>query len=242
MGIQQVENHIIILLHVHGIAAVHHILKFILLCCLIQEKIMDPAGQRIVHHRIVFISPQPLTGIMPDFAQQIEIRLHALQLSPELLQETVGHLISHVEPDAVDVEFPDPSLTDLAEISDYFRIVGIQLRHPVRKGKGIESPVPGIPMPLKGIPVLYHEPVGIGGSALFLHHVRPWAKAPAAVVEDGIHHDADSMGMGFLYQPGKLLIGAKLRVDLRVIPCIVFVGGLRFHNRVQVNTRYPQVM
>ena len=49
MRIQQIKKHIIILLHIHGIATVYHIFEFLFFHCFIKEKIMDSAEQRIIH-------------------------------------------------------------------------------------------------------------------------------------------------------------------------------------------------
>ena len=42
VGIQQVEHHVIVLLHVHGVAAVYHVFKLRLVHALIQEKSWMP--------------------------------------------------------------------------------------------------------------------------------------------------------------------------------------------------------
>ena len=76
MGIQEIKKHIVILLHIHGIATVYHIFKFFFFHCFIKKEIMDSTQQRVVHDRIIFISLQPLACIMPDFPQKINIRLY----------------------------------------------------------------------------------------------------------------------------------------------------------------------
>ena len=161
VGIQKIEENIVVLLHIHSITAVHHVFKLFFPHCLIQEEIMDTAHQRIVHNRVVLIPGEPLAGVMPDFSQKIDVRLDLLQVFPHPLQEAVGHLIAYVKTDSVDVIFPDPSFTNLAEIIDHFFIIGIELGHPVRKGKGVKPAVPCVTLFPDLIPVLYHEPVRI---------------------------------------------------------------------------------
>ena len=87
-------------------------------------------------------------------------------------------------------------------------------------------------MLLNGIPILYHKPVGVSGLTPLLHHVLPWTEIYAAVIKNGIYHNTDPQCMCFLYQLGKFLIGSKVRIDFCVIPCVVFVSGFRFHDRV----------
>ena len=203
---------------------------------------MDAAQKRIVHHGIVFVAHQPLAGVMPDFPKQVQIGLKRSQPLAHLLQETVGDLISHVITDSVDVKFPDPVLADAAEIVDHLIVIGVQLGHPVREGEGIEPGVPGISSFFQIVPVLNHEPVGVSGFFLLFQHVQPGSEAAAAVVEHRVNHNADAVLMRLFHQSGKILIGSELGIDAGIVLRIIFVGGIRLHDGVQVNARNAQLL
>ena len=73
VGIQQIEEYIVILLHIHSIATIYHIFKLFFFHCLIKEKVMNPTKQWIIHYRIILISLKPLTCIMPYLTKQIYV-------------------------------------------------------------------------------------------------------------------------------------------------------------------------
>ena len=81
VGIQQVEKYIIILLHIHGIATIYHIFKFLFFHRFVKEKVMDSAEQWVIHNGIILISLQPLTCIVPDFSQQINVWFYRFKCS-----------------------------------------------------------------------------------------------------------------------------------------------------------------
>ena len=78
VGIQKVEQHIIILLHIHRITAVDHVFKLLLIHGAVEKIVMDPAHERIIHDRVILIPHQPLAGVMPDFPEKINVRLDCL--------------------------------------------------------------------------------------------------------------------------------------------------------------------
>ena len=68
VGIQQVKKNIVGLLHIHRIAVIHHILKVLFFHRPVDEKIVDSAHQRIIHHGIILVPHEPLAGIVPDLS------------------------------------------------------------------------------------------------------------------------------------------------------------------------------
>ena len=137
VGIQQIEQYIVGLLHVHRVAVVNHVLKVFLFHRRIDEEIMDAAHERIVHDGVVFVPHQPLACVMPDLSQKIDIRFNGLHMIPDPFQEPVGHFISHIKTDAVDIIVPDPAFANVLEIADHGFAVRIEFRHLVRKSEGV---------------------------------------------------------------------------------------------------------
>ena len=178
---------------------------------------------------------------MPDLPQKVNILLALLQMLPHLLQETVGHLISHVKADAIDIKIPDPPLAHAAEVIDDLIVVGVDLWHPVRKGKGVEPSVPCVLMLIRQGPLVDHEPVRVGGILPVLQHILPGGEPAPAVVEHRVHHDPDPQGVGLLHHSGKGLPVPEMRIDPRVIRGVILVVGLRLHDRVKVDPGDPQV-
>ena len=150
-------------------------------------------------------------------------------------QEPVGYLVPHVKPYAVNIVICNPVPADPAEIVDHLFVIGIQLGHAVGKSEGIVSPVPGVRLFFRDGPGIHHKPVRISGSPALLQHVQPRREFPSTMVKNRIHHDADSLRMGFLHQPDKIFLFPETGIDLRVVRGIVFMVGFRFHDRVKIN-------
>ena len=242
MGIQKVEQHVVVLLHIHSITAIHHVFKLFFAHRPVEEKVMDPAHQRIIHDRIVLVPCEPLTGVMPDFSQEIDVRLDLLQMFSHPFQKAVRHLIPHVKAYAVDIILPDPALAHPAEILDHFRVIRVELRHPVCKGKRVEPAVPGVSLLSDLFPVLHHEPVRILRSSPLFLHIKPGAEFPAAVIEHCVQHDADPSFMCLRDKRLHRLIIPEGRIDLRIVHRVVFVVRLRLHDGIQIDSRDPQIL
>ena len=89
MGIKKIEQHIVVLLHIHSITAVDHVFKLFFVHRTVQKEVVDTAHKRIIHNRIILVARQPLTGIMPDFSKEIDIRFDLFEMNPHLLQKPV---------------------------------------------------------------------------------------------------------------------------------------------------------
>ena len=58
MGIEKIEQHIVVLLHIHSITAVDHVLKLFFVHRTVQKEVVDTAHKRIIHNRIILVARQ----------------------------------------------------------------------------------------------------------------------------------------------------------------------------------------
>ena len=125
MGIQQIEKHVVGLLHITRIAAVNRILKVLVGQAFVNPEILDALPQRIIHDRVKLVSPKPGHGVVPDFSQNVNILLYGFQPASQLLAEGMGNLVCHIQPDPVHVIVSDPVFADPDQVIPHFWIVGI---------------------------------------------------------------------------------------------------------------------
>ena len=152
------------------------------------------------------------------------------------------HFISHVKTDSIYIKFPDPFLTDLAEIFDHFFIIRIQFRHRICKCKGVKTPVSGVCSFSDLFPVFYHKPVRITGIFPMLQYIHPRREFSSTMVKYCIYHNTDSFFVRFPAKCFHCFFIAKSRINLCIICSIIFVIGLCFHDRIQINTGNPQLL
>ena len=88
------------------------------------------------------------------------------------------------------------------------------------------------------------EPILVGRVPLALLNIAEGPKAATDVVEDGIEHHADAMGVQRLAHGGKVGIPTQAAVDVAQAACIVAVA-IRLERRVDqhsANTEFLQVV
>ena len=159
MRIQKIEKHIIGLLHITCIASVNRILKILIGQTLINPEILNTLSQWIVHNGIKFIPAKPRKCIVPDFSEDINIRVNFLHSGMQFLTESMRYLICHIQTDSVNTIMFHPVCTDVYKIFSNFRVIGIDFRHSIIKGKCINLFfLCSLSIPVKR-PFIYHKPV-----------------------------------------------------------------------------------
>ena len=152
------------------------------------------------------------------------------------------HFVSYIETNSVDIKLPYPVLTDFTEILYHLFIVCIQLWHPVCKCKGIDPSVSGVSPFLNLFPVLYHKPVRITRLFSMLQDIYPRLKFSSTMIKHCIYHNADSFFMCFFAKRFHCIRIAKKRIYFCIIGRVIFVVGLCFHDRIQINTGNPKFL
>ena len=178
---------------------------------------------------------------MPDLAQEIHVRADSQYTPAHLPQKMVGNLVPDVKANAVHSILPDPTFAQSAEILNYFRMIGVQLRHLIGEGKGIIPAVAGIPSFLRERPAVDQKPLPVGRRRPFLEHVPPGREQGPAMVEHRVHHHADPGIVRLLHQRGKLLVGAEVRIHPLIAFRIVFVYRARREDRSQVQPVHAEI-
>ena len=223
MRIEQIKQHIIGLLHIACIAAVDCILKVFIRQALINPEILDTLSKRIIHYRIKLISAQPRKRVVPDFSENIDIRVDLLDPRMQFFAEPVGNFICHIQTDSIDSVIFHPVGTNIYKIFAYFRIVCIDLWHGIKKGKCIILfLLCRLPVFIKR-PFIDHKPVIIFRLRSLCKHILPRCEIISGMIEHTVKHYADAPLMRFLHKVFKGFLIAKTRINLRIIRGIIFV-------------------
>ena len=241
MGIHQVEQYLHRLAAVHSQAADQLKAQFLRRLGRVGKEFLHRLLQRVVHHSVVLVPLQPGGSVVPDFPQQVGVGPDRPYPASDLLQHPVGDLVAHVKAEGVHPVFLHPAFAQPPHPVDDFGVIGVELGHAGRKGKGIIPPVPSAARrPVQG-PAVDHKPVPPAGGRALFHHVQPGGKVGAAVVEHHIQHHPDAPPMSLCHQALQIRIGAQVRVHQSVIPGVVPVHRVRRKDRVQIDPVDAQV-
>ncbi len=115
-------------------------------------------------------------------------------------QEPVGHFISHIKADAVDIIIPDPALANVLKVVDDRLAVRIELSASCPQRQRSSTVRPSYLPPYSSLPVVDHEPVRVGESFPFFFTSSHGAKVCSTMVEHCVHHHPDSVFVRLFYQ------------------------------------------
>ena len=173
---------------------------------------------------------------MPDFSQNIHIRIDRFQAIAQFLAKTMRNLICHIQTNSVHTVFFYPVGTDIHEVFSNLGIIRIQFRHIVKEGKCIILfLLCAAPRFVKG-PLIDHKPVIVFALRAFFNDLLPLLKIISAVIEHAVKHDTDASFVCLVYEIDKGLLISKMRIDLRVICCVIFMRRRRFIDRSQIDS------
>mgnify|MGYP000220103459 CR=1 FL=1 len=122
----------------------------------------------------------------------------------------MGHLISHVEPDAVDVEFVDPEVDDIKEIVADLLVLEIQ----VDEFEAVSPCFVGESIVIAGVSAEPDSfvPSAVRGLFSFFLNVAEGKEFAAGVVEDTVYDDFDAEFRGsFFTYAAKSALSPKRR-------------------------------
>ena len=136
--------------------------------------------------------------------------------------------IGNVQAQAVDAKDLGPAAHGLEQVIDHSGILQVEL-HKLKMA--FPALVPKA-IAIAGIAVKANvEPVLVRRVPLALLHIAEGPKTAADVVEDGIEHHADAMGMQRVAYGGKVGVPTQATVDMAQAACIVAVA-IRFERWV----------
>ena len=75
-----------------------------------------------------------------------------------------------------------------------------------------------------------------------LQDIYPWLKFSSTMIKHCIYHNADSFFMCFFAKRFHCIRIAKKRIYFCIIGRVIFVVGLCFHDRIQINTGNPKFL
>ena len=197
-------------------------------------------GQAVVHHAVQLVARQPRARVVPGFAQDQRVRVGGLDSLAEGAQEIIADFIHHVQPPAVDAEFPYPPRAHAAEIIDHGGIAGVELGHVAGKAEGA---VIALFMAWK-IAVDQEKVIIRRGLAAALDVLKEGMML-GAVVEHAVQQHAHAARVRSLHQLTEGSLSAEPRVHIIIIHDAVFVvggGGVNGRKIQAVNAQVAQVI
>ena len=96
---------------------------------LLGKKQLAVLSEVIVHGGVEHIALKPVSGTLPDLADEQGLRVHFLDGPAESPPEAVVHLAGYVQPPSVDAEFRHPVAPHPAEVVLHLRIPGVEFGH-----------------------------------------------------------------------------------------------------------------
>ena len=167
-----------------------------------------------------------------------------LELAGKGVQTTHKVAVEHigdVQAQAVDAKDLGPTAHRLEQVIDHGGILQIEL-HKLKMA--LPALVPKA-VAIAGIAVKANvEPVLVGRVPLALLHIAEGPKAATDVVEDGIEHHADAMGVQRLAHGGKVGVPTQATIYMAQTACVVTVA-IRLERRVDehsANSEFLQVI
>ena len=220
MAVEQVEHHVVDLTGIPHIQRAHPLGELLRIERLFCKKVEQRLGHGIIHDPVVLVSAKIGTRIMPIFPDDDDIPIVCLDRLAEIMPKIVGDLVGHIQPPAVDAVFSDPIQRHIDEVRLGLCVGKIELRHISAGGKTFV-------VALFRVHFLStdDEPIEIRRVLPVAEHVLKIREAFAAMVEHGIHHDADPQRVRLFDEPAQFFLRAELRIYLIIVVNIVLVVG-----------------
>ena len=178
---------------------------------------------------------------MERLADQHKVGLELTGKDVQAAHKVAVEHIGNVQAQAVDAKDLGPAAHGLEQVIDHSGILQVEL-HKLKMA--FPALVPKA-IAIAGIAVKANvEPVLVRRVPLALLHIAEGPKTAADVVEDGIEHHADAMGMQRVAYGGKVGVPTQATVDMAQAACIVAVA-IRFERWIDehsANTEFLQVV
>lgn len=178
---------------------------------------------------------------MERLADQHKVGLELTGKGVQAAHEVAVEHIGDVQAQTVDAKDLGPTAHGLEQVIDHGGILQVEL-HKLKMA--FPALVPKA-VAIAGIAVKANvEPVLVRRVPLTLLHIAEGPKAATDVVEDGVEHHADAVGMQRLTHGGKVGIPTQATVDVTQTARIVAVA-IRLERRVDeysANTKFLQVV
>ena len=183
-------------------------------------------GERVVHHRIKGTPVEPVLSAVPDFTDDVGIRVDRLHEVAPLDPEGKWYFVRNVEPPAVDAVgritvavWIHPSAGDVHDVLAC--CLACQSTCLVL-GKDREFAEPSPALVLEWLPRGHIKPVGIGRCLAVGLDVPEGRVSSADMIEDAIDDDTEALGLGEFQKvqegPIALCEGPRIRVE-QVLVC-----------------------
>ncbi len=175
---------------------------------------------------------------MHDLSHQPEIGLEAPAARGKLPQEADVDAVGRVQPQAVDLEFPDPGLHRAEKMVPHVRVGQIELHKavvPVPSNVGEGVPVRALFSKGKAV-----KPALAGRRGAASKHVLERPEVPADMIEDRVENDAEALLVHGGDEALQRLVGSQPAVHAVVVRRVIPVAA-RFEEGAQVDGVRAQI-
>ena len=212
------------------------------------DEIEDSAAEHVVHDGIHLVAEQELAPcavallvarVLPDLADNERLGIFLLGGSAQVLHKLIRQLVGDVQSPA-GIAQPHIFADNAVLAVDVF-IEGRRGLNDLRQR--IEAPpalvvvrpfVELVPSEIRRILIAVSAALAISAGTVEIHTVR------AGMGEYAVVDHMDTAFFRFGAEVFEILLGAEDRVDMGVIAGIVAVVGIRFKNRVEVDTAHAE--
>ena len=175
---------------------------------------------------------------MERLANQHKVGLELTGKGVQTTHEVAVEHIGDVQPQAVDAEDIGPTAHGLEQVINHGGILQVEL-HELKMA--LPALVPKA-VAIAGIAVKANvEPVLVGRVPLALLHIAEGPKAAAHMVEDGVEHHADAMGVQRLAHGGKVGVPTQATIYMAQTACVVTVA-IRLERRVNEHSTDAELL
>ena len=174
-------------------------------------------------------------------ANQHKVGLELTGKGAQAAHEVAVEHIGDVQAQAVNAKDLGPATHGLEQVIDHGGILQVEL-HEFKMA--LPALVPKAVAVARVTIKANVEPVLVGRVPLALLHIAEGPKAAAHMVEDGVEHHADAVGMQRLAHGGKVGVPTQAAVDVAQTACVVTVA-IRLERRVDehsANSEFLQVI
>ncbi|MPM14965.1 hypothetical protein SDC9_61329 [bioreactor metagenome] len=138
----------------------------------------------IVRHGVEFVTPEPCVCVVPDFADDQDIRVRLLQLTPQFAPERMGNFVRNIQPPAVQIQPRCPVERGVGQVLYYVRIGRIKPRHGRHRARK-RIVVAGFGGNGEAVEV---EPLGVRRARAVCQNILKQRVFVAAVVKNGVEN------------------------------------------------------
>ena len=215
------------------------------------DKVQHRILEGVVHDAVQPLAQQvgaPLAkavlggGVLPHLADQQFVLPVGLDGGADLLDEAVGQLVGHIQPEARSPAV-QPGVDDAALPGDERHIGGVLL---VDLGQGLEAPPAAVPALVPGgkvVPAAVRRVLVPPGAAAAVPALPVEVEAVrTGVAEHPVQNDADAEAGGLPAQLLKIVVGAQQGVHVHIVGGVVAVVGVGLKDGVQVEVGHTQLM